>query len=88
MKMYTGVNISEVMLDDDDMVRVKRQEETLKSNLPTSLNWVQRGYVTKAKKQSSCQSCWTFSAVSFYLHCRHLHYCHLQVLFHTISLDF
>ena len=80
MKMYTGVNISEVMIDDDDMIRVKRQEESLDSNLPKSINWVQRGYVTKAKKQSTCASCWTFSAVSFYWH-----YCHQQFLCNTIS---
>ena len=63
MKMYTGLNISEAMFDDT--MRVKRQEEPLQSDIPESINWVQKGYVTKVKAQLQCGSCWTFSSVSF-----------------------
>ena len=49
--------------------RVKRQTSNiLPSDLPQSVDWVEKGYVTEPKNQRGCGSCWAFGAVSFLKH--------------------
>ena len=46
--------------------RVKRQTSNiLTSDLPQSVDWVEKGYVTEPKSQKRCAASWAFSAVSF-----------------------
>jgi len=58
LTLYTGLNHSIVDESADDGVPVLQL-----SDVPESIDWVSQGYVTPAKNQGKCGSCWAFGSV-------------------------
>ena len=39
-------------------------DDVTADEVPSSVDWIAKGAVTKAKDQARCGSCWTFGSVS------------------------
>ena len=41
-------------------------EKKLTSSLPSYLNYLEKGFVSKVQNQGNCGSCWAFGSVAYY----------------------